>query len=94
VKKLKPRRKGSHHSWTEEEVARFEGRHPVGTRPRPALALLPYGGPRKSNLAHMRPQHIRSEFLQVRQDKADTETRHSGATEPISAEHATAPFAT
>jgi hypothetical protein len=37
-------RSGGYHSWTDEEIARFEDRHPVGTRARLALALLLYTG--------------------------------------------------
>jgi hypothetical protein len=29
------------HSWTADEAAQFEARHPVGTKARLALALLP-----------------------------------------------------
>jgi integrase len=69
VKKLKPTRKGRHHSWTEDEIKQFEARHPVGSRPRLALALLLYSGQRKSDVARMGPQHVRDGTMQVRQDK-------------------------
>jgi hypothetical protein len=35
---------GGHHSWTDAEIAQFERCHPIGTRPRLALALLLYTG--------------------------------------------------
>jgi integrase len=73
VKKIKPTRKGGHHSWTEEEIEQFEARHPIGTRPRLALALLLYSGQRKSDVARMGPQHVRDGTLLVRQDKTDAE---------------------
>jgi site-specific recombinase XerD len=73
VKKIKPTRKGGHHSWTEEEIGQFEDRHPIGTRPRLALALLIYSGQRKSDVVRMGPQHVRGGTLQVRQDKTDAE---------------------
>jgi integrase len=73
VKPIKPTRKGGHHSWSEEEIAQFQVRHPVGTRPRLALALLLYTGQRKSDVVTMGPQHVRSGVLQVCQVKTDAE---------------------
>jgi integrase len=73
VKKIKSTRKGGHHSWTEEEIAQFEERHPIGTRPRLALALLLYSGQRKSDVARMGPQHIRNGVLKVTQLKTGAE---------------------
>jgi integrase len=73
VKKIKPRWKGGHHSWEEEEIEQFEARHPIGTTARLALALLLYSGQRKSDVVRMGPQHIRNGGLRVRQDKTDAE---------------------
>lgn len=73
MKKLKPTRKGGHHSWTEDEIKQFEARHPVGSRPRLALAFLLYCGQRKSDVARMGPQHVRNGTMQMRQDKIGAE---------------------
>src|SRR5215468_5153900 len=35
------------HTWTEEEIAQFEAHHPIGTKPRLALALLLYTAQRR-----------------------------------------------
>src|SRR5215472_10021763 len=48
------------HSWNDDEIARFENRHPMGTPPRLALALLLYTGQRRSDVVRMGPQHIRN----------------------------------
>jgi len=35
------------HTWTEDEIAQFEAHHPIGTKPRLALALLLYTAQRR-----------------------------------------------
>jgi integrase len=57
------------HTWTEEEIAQFEARHPIGTKPRFALALLLYTGQRRSDVVRMGRQHIRDGALTVKQQK-------------------------
>jgi integrase len=62
-----------YHSWTDEEIAQFEHRHPVGSRARLALALLLYTGQRRSDVVRMGRQHIRHGVLEVRQVKTGAE---------------------
>jgi integrase len=62
-----------YHSWTDDEIARFEARHPVGTRARLAFALLLYTGQRRSDVVHMGRQHIRDGVLHIRQVKTGIE---------------------
>jgi integrase len=57
------------HTWTEDEIAQFEAHHPVGTKPRLALALLLYTGQRRSDVVRMGRQHIRDGVLTVKQQK-------------------------
>ena len=47
------------HSWDASEVRQFEATHPVGTKPRLALSLLLYLGPRRSDVVEFGKQHIR-----------------------------------
>jgi len=61
------------HCWTEEEIAQFERYHPVGTKPRLALALLLYTAQRRSDVVRMGRQHIRNGALTVKQQKTGTE---------------------
>ena len=42
------------HSWTLEEIAKFESKHPIGTQARLALALALYTGQRLSDLIQFR----------------------------------------
>jgi integrase len=57
VKPLKYESKGFH-TWTEEEVAKFEQRHPVGTIARLALDLMLYTGMRRSDAVQIGPKHL------------------------------------
>jgi integrase len=61
------------HTWTEEEIAKFEARHPVGTKPRLAFALLLYTAQRRSDVVRMGRQHIRDGVLTVKQQKTGVE---------------------
>lgn len=51
------------HTWTIEEVRRFEARWPVGTTPRLALALMLYTGVRRSDAVKLGRQHVRDGHL-------------------------------
>jgi len=57
------------HTWTEDEIAQFEAHHPVGTKPRLALALLLYTAQRRSDVVRMGRQHIKDGVLTVKQQK-------------------------
>jgi integrase len=48
VPKLRSKTTGFH-TWTREEVRQYEKRHPPGTKPRLALALLLYTGARRGD---------------------------------------------
>jgi site-specific recombinase XerD len=61
------------HSWTEEEIERFEATHPIGSRARLAFALLLYTGQRRSDVVKMGRQHIRDGMLHVKQAKTGAE---------------------
>jgi hypothetical protein len=55
---------GGHHSWTDAEIAQFERCHPIGTRPRLALALLLYTGQRRGDVLRMGAQHVSRRLAQ------------------------------
>ena len=61
IKLLRPKSKLGFHRWSEGEIAQFEARHPVGTKPRLALALGLYTGQARQDVVAMGPQHIRDE---------------------------------
>lgn len=62
-------RAGTRHTWTEEEIAQYEARHPIGSRPRLAMALLLYTAARRADAVRLGPQHIRGGVLSYRQQK-------------------------
>ena len=73
VKKIKSKKKGGFHRWTDSEVGQFEARHPVGTRPRLALTLGLYTGQARQDVIRMGEQHISNEVLDwVRMKTEDT----------------------
>src|SRR6516165_1234627 len=55
------------------EIAQFEAHHPIGTKPRLALALLLYTAQRRSDVVRMGRQHIRNGAFIVKQQKTGTE---------------------
>lgn len=62
-------RTSGYHTWTEQEIAKFEERHPVGTKARLALALLLFTAQRRQDVIRMGPQHRQNGFIRVRQRK-------------------------
>jgi integrase len=68
VKRYRSRSEG-HHSWTENEIARFQMTHPINTRAGLALALLVYTGQRRSDVVRMGWQLMKGDRILVRQQK-------------------------
>lgn len=62
------------HTWTLEEIAAFEARHPVGTKARLAMDLMLYTGLRKSDAVQVGRQHIRNGELTIRPEKTKRST--------------------
>lgn len=61
------------HSWTDDEIARFQARWPVGTRERLAFDLLLYTGQRSGDVRRMGRQHVQGDQITVRQEKTGAE---------------------
>jgi integrase len=70
--KLAPTMSKGFHTWTDDEIAQFEAHHPIGSKPRLALALLLYIGQRRGDLIKMGRQHIRDGVLSIVQAKTGT----------------------
>jgi integrase len=56
VSYLKSNNPDGFREWPEEQVARYEARHPVGTKARLALDLLLFTGVRRSDVVRLGPQ--------------------------------------
>ena len=63
-------RLGSHHTWTDAEIAQFERYWRLGTRERLAFALLLYTGQRGGDVVKMVRNDIVEGHIRVAQDKA------------------------
>jgi integrase len=57
------------HTWTLEEIAQFEERHPIGTRARLTLAVALYTTQRRGDLARLGTHLERNGLLVVEQEK-------------------------
>ncbi|WP_173584155.1 tyrosine-type recombinase/integrase [Acetobacter musti] len=68
VRRLKEKADGAR-PWTEEEIAQFQSRWPVGSRPRTAIALLLHTGQRRSDVVKMGPGSIHDGMIAITQEK-------------------------
>jgi integrase len=64
---------GTHHTWTDDELAAFEKRWPVGTRERLAYALLLYTGQRGGDVVNMLRSDANKGSIRVVQQKTGEE---------------------
>ena len=67
--RIKMPKSDGHHTWTEDEIAQFEARWRIGSKPRLALALGLYTAQRRGDVVHIGRQHIRGGVLTLRQQK-------------------------
>lgn len=58
-----------YHRWTEEELEAFEAKHPLGTKPRLAFALLLWGAQRSGDVRFMTRDTIANGRIQLDQSK-------------------------
>jgi enterobacteria phage integrase len=64
---------GTHHTWSDAEIADYEAVWPIGTRERLAFDLLLYTGQRVGDVAAMRRSDIRNGAIRVRPEKTGDE---------------------
>jgi integrase len=58
--------------WTEEHVAAYERRWPLGTRERVWLSVLLYTGLRRGDAVRLGRQHVRDRVASIKAEKTDT----------------------
>lgn len=61
------------HDWTEEEIAQFRARHPLGTKPRLALEIMLWTGQRRGDVRTFGRGHIRGGKICYTQQKGGKE---------------------
>ncbi len=59
-------------AWSEDDIEKFEAKHPVGSKARLAFALCLFTAQRRSDVIRMGRQHIRDNLIAVRQQKTGT----------------------
>jgi integrase len=81
---------GGFHTWSADEMARFESRWPLGTRERLAYDIMLWTGLRRGDAARLGPQHVIDGQIVIQTEK----TRHEVAMpilEPLARSIAAAP---
>lgn len=68
-----PPKTGGFRPWTEDEVAAYEKRWPIGTRQRVWLDVLLYTGLRRGDAVHLGRQHVRDGIATIQTEKTGTE---------------------
>ena len=58
-----------HHSWTDDEIAQYEARHPLGTQARLMFDLLLWTGQRRGDVRTLGPVHVKGNRLEFYQEK-------------------------
>ena len=58
-----------YYTWTEEEIAHFEARHPIDSMARLAMGLMLFTGQRRSDVVTIGWQHVTQGRIKVRQQK-------------------------
>jgi integrase len=69
VKPYRSRNAEGYHTWSEDEIAQFEARHPLGSKARLALTLALYTGQRRGDVIRLGWQHVKDRRVVVRQQK-------------------------
>lgn len=69
VEYLKSKNPEGFHTWSVEELRKFEDRHPIGTKARLAFALMLYTGQRRSDIILFGRQHVSNGWLAFTQHK-------------------------
>lgn len=72
IKNLKRPKTGGFRQWTEEDIAAFRQKWPIGTRERLALEIFLNTGLRRGDAARLGRQHIRHGRLQIVTEKTGT----------------------
>jgi integrase len=70
---IEPYKLGSHHTWSEAEIATYRAAWPLGTRERLAFDLLLYTGQRVGDVAAMRRSDLRDGVIRITTEKTGAE---------------------
>jgi integrase len=74
VNKIKPKKKGGFHRWTDAEITQFERRHAIGSKARLAMTLGLYTGQARQDVILMGEQHVTDGELNWIRKKTEDKT--------------------
>ena len=74
VKPVRVGKSDGFYTWTEDDIATFETKHPIGSTARLAFALMLYLGLRRSDVVRVGPQHVRSGAVSFKPNKTKGST--------------------
>jgi hypothetical protein len=60
---------GGHHTWTEDEIARYRQRHPLGTKARLALEIILWTAQRRGDAHRFGPRHVKGGLIEFTASK-------------------------
>lgn len=63
--------RGTRHTWTEAEIARYRHRHPLGTKARLALEIILWTGQRRADACSLGSRHIKGNRIEWTAGKGD-----------------------
>lgn len=66
-------RLNGYHTWTEDEIAQYQARHPFGTKARLALEIILWTGQRRGDARLFGPRHIVRDKINYRAGKNDAD---------------------
>ncbi|WP_419825145.1 tyrosine-type recombinase/integrase [Sphingomonas sp.] len=61
------------YSWSEEDIAKYQARHPLGTRARLALEIMLWTGQRRGDARLLGPEQLKNGQINYRQGKTGTD---------------------
>lgn len=70
VKQAPGERSKGFHTWTEDEIARYRQRHPLGTTARLAMELMLWTGQRRGDARELGPRDIVGGMIAIEQSKS------------------------
>ncbi len=73
TKLTKMKNTGGFHTWSEDEIAKYEARHAAGTKARLALELLLQTGHARCDVVQMGRQHVKRGKLSMRRQKTNVQ---------------------
>lgn len=62
-------RSSGFHTWTEDEIAQYRKRHPLGSKGRLALEIILWTGQRRGDAHRFGPGHVRGGLIRFEQEK-------------------------